>query len=201
MARRSGAVATTGQNEGMTEPLAYSGRPMTPTPGSATTELRVARFHAHGRRLFWSALVLVATAAAVGYFTGNLPPGLEDWMLWSVAAAVVLLLVLVPYLRWLSHTYTITTSRVIEQAGIISRRRTELRHARGYRIAERRGPLQRLWGAGTLVLTGGVDTTLRMRNIPSVRLVHEVLADQVEMSQILAHRDSHAMPVVEGGPA
>lgn len=113
---------------------------------------------------------------------------------------VVLLLVVVPYLRWLSRSYTVTTRRVIARSGLVRRTRTEMGHARGYTIAERRGPIQRLWGAGTLTLTNGVDAPLRMVDIPAVRLMNETLADQVEVSQILAHRDSHAIPVVPGPP-
>ena len=113
---------------------------------------------------------------------------------------VVLLLVLLPYLRWLGHTYTVTTRRVIAQSGLFGRNRRELLHARGYTISERRGPLQRMWGAGTLTLSNGVDEPLRMANIPAVRLVHEVLSDQVEVSQILAHRDSHSIPVIGDPP-
>lgn len=138
--------------------------------------------------------MLIALAAAVGYFSGN-PPAMfdawwQDWMLWAAAGLLTLLLVVVPYLRWLSHTYTITTRRVVEQSGLLGRQRRELAHARGYTISEKRGPLQRMWGAGTLVLSNGVDVPLRLSNVPSVRLVHETLADQVEISQILAHRDA-----------
>ena len=183
----------------MTQPTAYQGRPVTPAPGSAAAELRVARLRSHARRLLWSALVLIAVAAAVGYFWQNLPAPFEDWMLWTAAGLIVLLLVVVPYVRWLSHTYTITTRRVIERSGFFGRRRSERSHARGYAISERRGPLQRLWGAGTLTLTGA-DRTLRLANVPSVRLVHETLADQVEVSQILAHRDSHSIPIMPGDP-
>ena len=183
----------------MTQPSSLPGRPLTPAPGSATPELRVARLRGHARRLFWSALVLVAAVTAAAYFTGNLPApldGVQDWMLWTAAGIVILLLVVIPYLRWLSRTYTITTRRVVAQSGLFGRHRRELAHARGYTISERRGPLQRLWGAGTLVLSNGVDAPLRLTNIPAVRLVHETLADQVEISQILIHRDSHSIPTV-----
>jgi len=165
-------------------------------PGPAAPELRIARLRSHARGLMWSALVLIAVAGAVGLFTDNLPAPFEDWMLWSAAGLVVLLLVLVPYLRWLARTYTITTRRVIARSGLLRRERRELSHARGYTISERRGPLQRLWGAGTLVLSNGVEAPLALRNVPAVRLVHETLADQVEVSQILAHRDSHSIPIV-----
>ena len=187
----------------MTQPTPYTGRPRTPAPGSASPELKIARFRRHARRLVWPALILIGTAAAVGYFTGNPPEPvagwLQDWMLWAAAAAIVLLLVVVPYLRWLSHTYTITTRRVIERGGLVERYRMDISHARGYTISERRGPIQRLWGSGSLSLSNGVDAPVRLTDIPSVRLVHETLADQVEVSQILAHRDSHGIPVVRSG--
>lgn len=190
-------------NGGVTQPTAYTGRPLTPAPGVESRELRIARVRPHARRLFWSALVLIVVAGAVGYFTGNLPAPLDetpDWVLWLVAGVVVLLLAVIPYLRWLAHTYTVTTRRVIARSGLLRRTRTEIGHARGYTIAERRGPIQRIWGTGTLTLTNGVDAPLRMVDIPAVRLMNETLADQVEVSQILAHRDSHAVPIVPGPP-
>lgn len=150
----------------------------------------------HARRMMWPALVLIAVAGAVGYFYGNVPEPFADWMLLAAAGAIVLLLVVLPFLVWMSRTYTITTRRVIARSGLVTTHRSELAHARGYTIRERRGPLQRVWGAGTLILSNGVDAPLVMKNVPAIHLVHEVLADQVEVSQILAHRDSHAIPTI-----
>lgn len=165
---------------------------MMPPPGAPAEELVVARFRGHARRLFWSALVLIAVCGAGVYFYGNVPSGFETWMVPAAAAAAVVLLVLVPFLVWLSTSYTITTRRVIVQSGIGARNRRELSHARGYSIAVRRGLIQRMWGAGTITLSNGVDAPLRLVNVPSVNLVHEVLADQVEVNQILAHRDAQS---------
>lgn len=165
---------------------------MMPPPGVSGEELVVARFRGHARRLFWCALVLIAVCGAGAYFYGNLPSEFEDWMVLAAGAAVVLLLVLVPFLIWLSTSYTITTRRVIVRDGVGARRRRELSHARGYSIGVRRGLIQRMWGAGTITLSNGVDAPLRLVNVPSVNLVHEVLADQVEVNQILAHRDAQS---------
>lgn len=162
---------------------------MLPPPGAPAEELIVARFRGHARRLFWSALVLVAVFGATAYLYGNLPAPYENWMLLTAAALLVVLLVVVPYLRWLSRTYTITTRRVIVRDGLGARSRQEFSHTRGYSIAVRRGLLQRLWGSGTVILSNGVDAPLRLVNVPSVNLVHEALADQVEVNQILAHRE------------
>ena len=187
------------QNGIMTQPI-YGGRPLTPAPGAPTPELRVARFRGHARRLGWSALVLIGVAGACGYFYGNLPAPFEDWMLLAAAAAVVLLLVLIPFLSWWAHVYTITTRRVIDKRGVLAPRQRELSHVRGYTIQVRRGPLQRMWGAGTLTLSNGVEEPMRLVNVPSVELVHEALVDQVEVNQILAHRDAQALPPMPPPP-
>lgn len=165
-----------------------------PAPGAPTPELRVARFRGHARRLVWSALVAIAVAAACGYLYANLPAPFENWMLLTAAALVILVLGVLPFAAWWARTYTITTRRVLERSGVFGTRRRELTHVRGYSIDVRRGILQRMWGAGTLTLSNGVDAPLVLRNVPSVALVHEALVDQVEVSQILAHRDAQPLP-------
>lgn len=173
---------------------------MMPAPGAPTPELRVAQFRGHARRLFWSAVVLIVVAGACGWLYGNLPAPFENWMMLAAAGVVVLLLVILPFLAWWSHVYTITTRRVIERSGLLGPRRRELTHVRGYTIVERRGILQRMWGAGTLTLSNGVDQPMRLVDVPSVALVHEALVDQVEVSQILAHRDAQPLPPAPPGP-
>lgn len=174
----------------MTQPVTLGGRPVMPPPGVPSEELLIARFRGHARRLFWSALVLIAVFGATTFFYDNLPSGFENWMLLAAAGLVVLLAVVVPFFVWYSRSTTVTTRRVIAHQGIGARQRREMSHARGYTIGVRRGPLQRLWGAGTITLSNGVDAPLRLPNVPNVTLVHETLADQIEVGQILAHRDA-----------
>jgi 5-(carboxyamino)imidazole ribonucleotide synthase len=114
-------------------------------------------------------------------------------MLWSAAGLVVLLLVIIPFLRWYFRTYTVTTRRVVAQSGVFGRAHqigTPRLHDR-----ERRGPIQRMWGRGP---SPSPTASTRRCGWSTSRgpPLNEALADQVEVSQILAHRDSHAMPVV-----
>ena len=107
--------------------------------------------------------------ARSGYFYGNLPAPFENWMLLTAAAVVVLLpraaaLPVVVVARLHDHHAPGASSG----RGIFGVRRRELSHVRGYTIQERRGILQRMWGAGTLTLSNGVDQPLRLANIPSV---------------------------------
>ncbi len=187
-------VDASAHNGVMTQPTPYGGRPQTPAPGVEAPEKRIARFRPHGRVLFWPAVLLIAVAGACGYLLGNLPAGYQDWMLLAGAGALVLLLVVLPYLAWLAHVYIITTQRIIERRGLFVPQRRELAHVRGYTVQLRRSILQRMWGAGTLVLAGGVEEPMTLKNVPSAALVHETLVDQIEVSQILAHRDAQPLP-------
>lgn len=174
----------------MTQPP--SSRPLAP-PAASAPELIVVRLRPRARRLFWSALVLIVVAGAVGFFLGRLPAPFEDWMLLTAAGVVVVLLVLLPYASWLARTYTVTTRRVIVRSGVFVRRRHELSHVRGYTITVRRGLGQRLWRTGTLRLADGLGDVLVLANVSDVGLLHEVLVDQVEVNQILAHRDGQPL--------
>lgn len=179
--------------------MTLGGRPTMPPPGVPNEELLIARFRGHARRLFWSALVLIAVFGATAYLYDNLPEPFENWMLLSAAGVAVLLLVIVPYVIWYSRTTTVTTRRVIVSHGLGARNRREMSHARGYTIGVRRGIVQRMWGVGTIALSNGIDAPLRLANVPNVTLVHEALADQIEVSQILAHRDAQSGQDSSGG--
>ena len=137
-----------------------------PPPGTPSQEHLIARFRGQIRRLFFSALILIAVAGATGFFTDNMPEPFTNIMLWAAAGTIVLLLVIVPFLVWLSRRYTITTRRVITTTGLIMHRRTELTHARGYTMTVTRGPLQRLWGAGNISLSNGAEAPMLLRNVP-----------------------------------
>lgn len=175
----------------MTHPITPTGLSPVGTPGGP--ELRIARLRGHARRLFLPAVIFVAVAGACGYLYGNLQAPLENWMLLTAAAIIVFFFCVMPFLFWSSRTYTITTQRVIARWGVFAPKRRELTHVRGYAVTPRRGILQRMWGCGTLVLSNGVDDPIKISNVKNPHLAQEVLSDQVEINQILAHREGQEM--------
>ena len=174
----------------MSRPPTLAGRP--DTGGLLSEELRIVRVRARARRLFFPALILIGVAGAAGYLHGNLPAQIPAWALPVAALVVVLVFSLLPFLVWWSHVYIITTRRVIERRGVFRQRLRELEHVRGYTVQVRRGLIQRLWRTGTLTLRSDDGEVMRIKSIPRVYLVQEVLSDQVEINQILAHRDARA---------
>lgn len=155
-------------------------------------ELRIATQRRSAAGLVWSALLLIAVAGATGYLLTNLPDPFEDWMLIAAAAAVVLIGVVIPWCLWASHTYVMTTRRIIVRRGFIIRRRREFLHATGYGVELVRGPMQGMFGTGTLRLTWA-GSTLEIRSVRNPRLIRETLSDQIEICQILAHRQAQQM--------
>ena len=137
----------------------------------------IARFRPHARSLFWPTVVLVAVAAALGYFGGRLP---EEWQNWAVVAAAMLLVLFgwfIPLCRWLSHRYTITNRRVIVREGGARR---ELLHSRNYDITVRRRGLQAIFGSGDVLISSGLDSSVVLRDVPSANLVQETLHELME---------------------
>ena len=94
--------------------------------------------------------------------------------------------------------YTITTRRVIERSGILGARRRELPTCGGTRSRSGAASCSGCGARARLTLSNGVDQPMRLVNIPSVGLVHEALVDQVEVNQILAHRDAQPLPPPAG---
>jgi membrane protein YdbS with pleckstrin-like domain len=156
---------------------------------TAQQELRIATFRRGAELLVFPAILLIAVAGATGYLYTNLPDPYEDWMLLAAAGGLVLVAVVLPWWVWASRTYILTTRRIIVARGLLIRRRSELLHATGYGIEVVRGPVQRLFGRGTLILSsGGVE--LALKGVHSPRRVRATLSDQIEICQILAHRQA-----------
>lgn len=174
----------------MSQPLDYGGPVGAPPPGQIAPERLIARFRRRSTSWPLQALVLIAVCGAVGFFSGNLPAPWEDWMLWAAASVIALLFVVAPRLRWLTSNYAITTRRVVVHEGFLGVKRREYLHIRGYSASIVRSPWERLTGAGTIVLQNGAEPALRLAHVADPALVHEVLVDQIEVNQILAHRDA-----------
>lgn len=154
-------------------------------PGGSSAvqpEAVVARLRSHGRVLVLPCLVLVADAAALGFFGGSFE---EAWLNWAVLAAAVLVAVflfLVPLIAWLGRNYTITTRRIVLRSGVFVRTRQELLHSRGYDVTVRTAGLQGLFGSGDVRINTGLERPVVLRDVPGAALVQATLHDLMELS-------------------
>jgi uncharacterized membrane protein YdbT with pleckstrin-like domain len=154
-------------------------------PGAAHAvqpEVVVARLRSHGRALFWPCVVLVADAAALGYFGGTFAEAWLNWVVLAAAVLVAVLLFLAPLVAWLGRNYTITTRRIVLRSGIFVRTRQELLHSRGYDVTVRIAGLQGMFGSGDVLINTGLERPVVLRDVPGAALVQATLHDLMELS-------------------
>jgi len=142
----------------------------------------IALIRPHARALTLPGLVLIAASGATAYAAAIFD---EQWQRIAALAAgalALLLLFLLPLVRWLGTHYLITTRRVVLRSGLISRTRQELLHGRSYDISLRQSLLQRLFRSGDVLINTGLDTPIVLRDAPRARLVQQALGDLMEAS-------------------
>ena len=147
-------------------------------------EVVVRHMHTHIKTLLPAILVevLLVGAAAVGSF--YVPEDSRYWALPTIWIAVLLLsipLILVPWIKWITTTYTVTTKRVITRKGIIKRTGHDLPLTRISDIQIEKDFDDRIFGCGSLALQTSADDPLLLRDVPKVETV------QVEISNLLFH--------------
>jgi membrane protein YdbS with pleckstrin-like domain len=135
----------------------------------------------HVKALLLPAVWLILLAGVAGYAssfaTGNAKPLLLA-VIWLIALLVVLRLVVGPFLRWLTTTYTVTDRRLMTRSGVLSRRGHDIPIARINDIAYERGIVDRILGCGTLVVSDASEHgRVRLPDVPDVERVHLRISD------------------------
>ena len=143
-------------------------------------EVQVLHMRTHGKVLVPPVLVLLVTSVLVGVAMAAAPPEWQPWASWAlagVAAVVIVGWVLLPYLRWLTTTYTVTDRRIITRRGIIHKTGHDLPLARISSAAYERSLLDRMFGCGTLQLTTAAEAPVLLHDIPDVERVHVLMTE------------------------
>ena len=142
-------------------------------------EVEVLSLRTHVKALFGPAVVLVLLAIVIGT-SFALPPNVQPWAGWVVTVVGVLAFVfwvLVPFLRWVSTTYTFTNRRIITRRGIINKSGHDLPLTRIVNVAYNRDLSDRILGCGTLTLTTAADEPVTLDDIPDVERVHVMMTE------------------------
>jgi uncharacterized membrane protein YdbT with pleckstrin-like domain len=131
----------------------------------------------HAKALVFPALALVCIGAAVGAGAALIPREARPAGQFAIALlgiVVMIWLVLVPFLRWRSTTYTITNHRLITRAGILTKIGKDLPLNRIHEVSSERGVVDRMLGCGTInVQTAAEDGTVVLRDVPDVQHVQQ----------------------------
>jgi membrane protein YdbS with pleckstrin-like domain len=126
-------------------------------------------------------LVLAAVITAAMVRPANTTVGLAVDV---VAVPVVIVWVIIPFLRWMTSTYTVTNRRLITRHGILTRTGRDIPLFRINDVAYEKGLIDRLLGCGTLVISDATEKGgVVLPDIPNVERVH------LQISELLFARD------------
>ena len=145
-------------------------------------EVVVRHMHTHIKTLLPAINIesILVIAAAVGSFF--VPENARYWALATIWIAILVLsipLIVIPWIKWSSTTYTVTTKRVITRTGIFTRTGHDLPLTRISDVQLVKDFNDRIFGCGTLALQTSSDDPLLLRDVPKVEMV------QVEISNLL----------------
>lgn len=134
----------------------------------------------HWKALILPTLLLVVLIVIVGA-TAALTQDV-DWGVWAVTGVgvVALLLavvgVLIPVWRWNSSRYVFTNRRVSHRHGLLTKKGRDIPLYRINDVAIEKGPVDRVLGCGTLVISDATDKAgMELRDVPDVETVQVTL--------------------------
>jgi uncharacterized membrane protein YdbT with pleckstrin-like domain len=137
----------------------------------------------HVKAMILPTLAFLLIAAAVGVGAALIPREARPIGQLAILALGVVLaiwLVILPFLRWRTTTYTITNRRLITRSGILNKVGKDIPLSRINEVSYERSLIDRMLGCGSLIVqTAAEDGTLVLHDVPDVEHVNR------EMSQLL----------------
>lgn len=172
---------------------------MDPESSLAAGEQPVLLLHPHWKTLIRPVLVAVlvvaiALIAEALIGSGSAAPAARG-AVGVIAVLFLMLWLIVPVLRWRTTTYELTTKRLRTRYGILTRKGRDIPLTRINDVSFEKGPLDRLLGAGRLVVeSAGEHGQIVLRDIPHVADVQATLFRLVEDEQRRLERNQRNQP-------
>jgi uncharacterized membrane protein YdbT with pleckstrin-like domain len=158
--------------------------------------------HPHWSTVFWPVTGVLTVVGTASFATAAVPPGAAqgDVRLGVLGVGAVLVLLLArPLLRWAATHVVLTDRRVLQRRGLLGRRGRDLTLGRVTGVSFAQKPVERVLGAGTLVLeVAGAPRPAVLRHVPRVEVVHG-LVEALRGDPVPEEPAWHGDPVV--GPA
>jgi len=149
------------------------------TPG----EQVVIHKHPHWKMLILPVLIFLVVIAGGAYlaaFVHKQSWHLIAWIAIGVVGVVLIVwLTFIPFLRWRTRHFIVTTDRVMAREGVLNRTGLDIPLSRINSVRFVHGLIDRIWGAGTLIIESASDEPLEFDDIPQVEYVHSLLYREV----------------------
>lgn len=162
--------------------------------------------HPHWKMLLLPYLALVVTLVA-GVWLAILAQGADSpWntiLLISVGAVALILVVwlfLVPFVRWRTTHFIVTSDRVMAREGLINRTGIDIPLSRINSVRFEHGLIDRIVGCGTLIIESASQEPLEFDDIPKVEQVHTLIYREVNDNPYDDFQDPPTEPYTPQSP-
>ncbi len=148
----------------------------------ARDEEVVLHIRTHLKAMAVPTLWLFLMAGVYGVGLAVLPAGWNPWgiyVLTGLFAIGVIWLWLLPYLRWFTETFTVTTRRIVTRKGILHRTGQDLPLRSINSVDSDSSFFDRILKCGTLVLETAAENPLTLKDVPQVEQVKGVINDLI----------------------
>lgn len=139
--------------------------------------------HPHWKMLILPVLIFLVVVAAASFASAAFakqPWHQAAWIAIVVVAVVVIVwCTLIPLMRWRTTHFIVTTDRVMAREGVLNRTGMDIPLFRINSVRFEHGLIDRIWGAGTLIIESASDDPLEFDDIPQVEYVHSLLYREV----------------------
>ena len=153
----------------------------------------VATTRTHVKVLLVPFLILLLVAGATGFLmkiVGDSAGGNARWFVLVVGLLLIVFGSLLPWLRWITWTYTLTNKRILEQRGILTRSGRVIPLSRVNDVAFEKNLNDRILGCGTLVVHDASEQSgLRLDDIPHIEDFHRTVSNLVMAQHERTGRD------------
>ncbi|MGA8987815.1 PH domain-containing protein [Aeromicrobium sp.] len=146
-------------------------------------EQTVANTRTHLKVLTIPFLILLVVAGAGGFLIHQVSDsgsGIPRWIVIAGMAILILWGSVLPFLKWLTWTYTLTNKRIVEQKGLLTRSGRVIPLNRINDVAFEKNLNDRILGCGTLIIHDASEQAgLQLRDIPHIEAFHRTVSNLV----------------------
>jgi membrane protein YdbS with pleckstrin-like domain len=136
-------------------------------------ETVVIELREHGKALLWPFVLLILLVAICVMTMVMSPSDPLTWIVLGLAALAAVAWVFVPWLRWRTTSYAVTTQRIAQRSGIFTRVGRDIPLYRINDIALEKDVVDRVFGCGTLVVSDATEKQgMELHDVPRVDEVH-----------------------------
>jgi len=144
----------------------------------------VLELHEHAKAVIWPFLLLLVLLVAAAFSFVVPMDDVVRWIVLGLLLVVAVVWVLVPWLRWRTTSWTVTTKRIAMRSGIVTRVGRDIPLYRINDVALEKDLLDRLLGCGTLQVSDATEKAgMVLRDVPRVDRV------QVQLQELLHSAD------------